>query len=133
MFVVGISYAGPKHISGKFTDNNNYPLTAATAPFEKKYSSPEETWRHFKNALMNGNYKSAKDCYYNSSKNSIYKFKKIGHSKTKQLIQQIKSFNKISQDSDKAKYLVVRDMRGVAFSTYVYFARINNEWKIEKY
>ena len=105
----------------------------AAAPLPKSYSSPEETWRHFKNALLDGNYDSAKDCYYSSHKNNINIFKKIGAFKTKKIIRQMRSLEKVHQENDTAKYMIVRDMQGVEITTYVYFARINNEWKIDKF
>ena len=87
----------------------------------------------FKYALINGDYESAKDCNSTSNKKKINIFKKIGHSRTQKLIRQIKSIEKVRQEKDKAKYQIVKDMHGVEMITYVYFAKINNEWKIEKF
>ena len=128
-----ICYPDTQLASEKPTENNNISQVIDTDHRAKKYSSPQETWLHFKNALLDGNYESAIKCYYSSKRNNVNKFRKIGDFKTKQMIRQMKSLEKVNQEEDTAKYLLVRDMQGVEITTYVYFARINNEWKIDKF
>jgi hypothetical protein len=126
-------YADSKPSAGKATAGNNNQQMIDTAHREKNFSSPEETWKHFKIALLDGNYESAKDCYSASNRSKINELKKFGDAKTKEIIRQMKSLKKVHQEKDKAIYMIIRDMQGVAIITYVYFARINNEWKIEHY
>ena len=119
--------------AGKAGAASNTRQRVDAAQVDKNFSSPEETWGHFKNALLDGDYESAKDCYTASNRNSINKLKKFGEAKTKEIIRQIKSFKKVEQGQDKAKYMIIRDMQGVEIITYAYFARINDKWKIEQY
>ena len=128
-----ICYADSKLISEKPTEDNKTILMVDIAPHAENYSSPEETWNHFKNALMNGNYESANDCYSNAQTRKTNIFKKMGNSRTRNIIKQMKPLEKIYQETNKAKYLIVRNMQGIEISAYVYFARINNDWKIEMY
>ena len=128
-----ICNANSMSISKKSIDVRGILPDVASVSSDINFSSPEETWAHFKNALIDGNYESAKDCYTSSNKNRVNLFKKIGVSKTQKLIRQIKSIENVHLEKDKAKYQVVKDMQGVELITYVYFVKINNEWKIEKF
>ena len=42
----------------------------------------------------------------------------------------IKSIEKVYQDEESAKYMLHRDIKGKNFTTYISFAKIDNQWKI---
>jgi hypothetical protein len=41
------------------------------------------------------------------------------------------SIKKVYQQEEKAKYQIIREVNGVEIASFVYFARIDNEWKID--
>ena len=108
------------------------PKTNIT-PQTKGTSSPKRTWVHFKKALISGDYERAyKYCCPESNK-FINKFERLGREKVIDIFQSMKPIEKIYQHEDKAKYKVPRNINGKELISYLYFAKIDNEWKINKY
>ena len=96
-------------------------------------SSPEATWNAFKKAVVQGNYDMALEYCCPGESRKINRYKKLGSVKTSRIFKTIKSIEKVYQDEEKAKYMLHRDIKGKNFTTYISFAKIDNQWKINKY
>jgi hypothetical protein len=96
-------------------------------------SSPEVTWNEFKKAIVEGNYDMALECCCPGETKKINRYKKLGSVKTSRIFRAIKSIEKVYQDEETAKYMLHRDIKGKNFTTYISFAKIDNQWKINKY
>ena len=106
----------------------------ATLQQEANLSSPEATWNAFKKAVIQGNYDMALEsfCCPEESK-KVNRYKKLGAVKTNRIFKKIKSIEKVYQDEDTAKYKLHRDIKGANFTTYISFAKKDNQWKIHRY
>ena len=100
---------------------------------EKNLSTPEETWNQFRKALLEGNYDLALEYCCPDSNKAVTRYKRLGKVKTSRIFKKITSIEKIYQDDDVAQFMVHRDIRGKNLTTYMSFARIDNQWKIDKY
>jgi hypothetical protein len=60
-------------------------------------------------------------------------YEKMRESKRMRILQAITSIKKVYQTEDWAKYKIIRDVNGVDVSSYVYFAKIDDLWKIDHY
>ena len=96
-------------------------------------SSPEATWNAFKKAIVKGDFDMALECCCPEESKKISRYKKLGAAKTNRIFKSIKSIEKVYQDEETAKYMVHRDIKGKNFTTYMSFAKIDNQWKINKY
>jgi hypothetical protein len=97
----------------------------------QQFSSPEQTWVLYKDALMKGDYELAKKCFCPDKTKQVLVFERMRESKRQRILQSIKSLEKVYLKKDEAKYKLIKDVKGVDVSSYVYFARIDNQWKIE--
>jgi len=104
-----------------------------TAQQELNLSSPESTWNEFRNTVTAGNFTLAEACFYSSENRTVKRYKKLGKVKANRVFKTIKSIEKVYQDEDSAKYMVHRDINGKNLTTYVSFAKIDDQWKIDKY
>jgi len=102
----------------------------ADIPLEQAFSSPEQTWSIFKKAILEEDFDTAQKCCCQDKTNGVLKFKKMTKEKRKSIVQSMQELKKIQQQEDKAKYKLSRNSNGVVFSTFVYFEKINAEWKI---
>ena len=96
-----------------------------------QFASPEQTWILYKNALLEGDYELAEKCCSEGKTKQVSVFKRMRESKRQRILQDIKSLEKVYLKKDEAKYKLIKDVNGVDVYSYVYFARIDNEWKIE--
>ena len=96
----------------------------------QKFSTPEQTWGIYHDALQKGDFDLAKKCCVGKTKH-VAIFQRMQETKRLRILQNIKSLDKIHVEGDKAKYRLVKDLNGVDVTSYVYFARIDNQWKIE--
>jgi len=111
------------------SSNNSSSLEISAA--NRQYSSPEQTWSLYRDALIKGDYELAKKCCSEGKTKQVSVFERMNEFKRQRLLQDIKSFKKIHMEGDTAKYQMVRKVNGVNINSYVYFSRIDNEWKIE--
>jgi len=112
IFGVSICYADTEPVQGKTTAISYNTLTGNAIHGERSFSSPEETWAYFRSALLAGNYESAKECYYHEDIKNINVFEKMGEAKTRKIILQMKSFEKVYQESDKGNIFLSGTCRG---------------------
>ena len=111
-----------------------YPSAAqATSQLGINLSSPEATWNEFKKALVGGNYEIALKCCCPGESKKVSRYKRLGAVKTNRIFRTMKSIEKVYQDEETAKYMLHRDVKGRNFTTYISFAKIDNQWKINKY
>jgi hypothetical protein len=111
--------------------NTNKDMSLKGSPADQQFSSPEQTWTLYKNALLQGNYELAIKCCCPDKTKQVLIFERMSELKRQRILQNMISIEKISQQKDKAKYQMVRKVNGVDVISYVYFARIDNEWKID--
>ena len=97
----------------------------------QQFASPEQTWTLYKNALLEGDYELTEKCCCPGKTKHVFVYKRMRESKRQQILQNIKSLEKVYLKKDEAKYKLIKDVNGVDVSSYVYFARIDNQWKIE--
>ena len=96
-------------------------------------STPENTWSMFRNALLEGNYDLAMEYCCPDKKKAVTRYKKLGKVKTRRIFRYITSIEKVYQDDNAAQYKINRDIKGKKLTTYMSFAKIDNQWKIDKY
>ena len=96
-------------------------------------SSPEATWNEFKKAIVGGNYDMALKCCCPEESKKVSRYKRLGSVKTNRIFRTMKSIEKVYQNEETAKYMLHRDVKGRNFTTYISFAKIENQWKINKY
>ena len=109
-----------------------YPSVADSSP-AFRFATPEQTWDHFKAAILLGDFDAAKKCCSTGKTKSVLKFEKMNDEKRKNLMLSMQQIKKIDLQENTAKYKLVRDINGVAFSTFVYFEKVEDEWKIARY
>jgi hypothetical protein len=97
------------------------------------FSTPEQTWNLFKTAILKGDFDTAHHCCSEGKTKAVLKFKKMEVDKRKRIVQSMQELEKIHQQDNKAKYKLLRTSKGANFSTFVYFEKVDNEWKIESY
>jgi len=100
---------------------------------EQTFATPEQTWDQFKAAILDGDFDAAQKCCCQSNSKGVLKFEKMDAEKRKNIILSMQELTKIHQQEDKAKYKLIRNSNGANFSTFVYFEKIDDEWKIENY
>lgn len=111
---------------------NNTPVKADSAQAHT-FVTPEQTWEHFKAALLDGDFSSAKMCCCTGKTKTVYKFEKMTEEKRKGIVLSMQPLKKLSYQENSAKYQLIREVNGVPFSTYVYFEKENGSWKIASY
>jgi hypothetical protein len=100
---------------------------------DKRFSSPEQTWETYRQALMAGDLDLALECHvFNDTK---YKkiFELMGKEKLKKMAEKMNPIGKITMNDMRAKYRIRRNEKGNEITYYIYFSNINGEWKIVQY
>ena len=111
----------------------NLYRSVADSSLSLLFTSPEQTWDHFKAAILVGNFGAAKKCCSTGQTKSVFKFEKMDDEKRKNLMLSMQPIKKIDLQESTAKYKLVRDINCVAFSTFIYFEKVDDEWKIARY
>lgn len=111
----------------------NSTSTTTDSFLSHQYSTPEQTWEIFKASILTGDYDTAKKCCCTGKTKCVLRFEKMDDEKRKNLVQSMQPIKKVELQEHKAKYEVVRDINGVAFSTFVYFEKVAEGWKIANY
>ncbi|MDX2433327.1 MAG: DUF4878 domain-containing protein [Desulfobacterales bacterium] len=97
------------------------------------FATPEQTWSQFKAAILEGDFDTAHKCCTDSKTKGILKFKKMTAEKRESIVQSMQELKKIHLQKDTAKYKLTRNSNGSLLSTFVYFEKIDDEWKIKNY
>jgi hypothetical protein len=103
------------------------------SPLTSSFSSPESTWSMFKASLLAGDYDMAEKCCCSGKNKHVRRFEKMDEEKRKNLLLSMQSLKMIEQQENTAKYTLTRDINGVTFTTFVYFEKVEGEWKIASY
>ena len=119
-------------ISFHFSPANANP-NVSDSPRTSSFSTPERTWSLFKASILAGDYDIAKMCCCSGENKQISRFEKMDEEKRKNLLLSMQSITKIEQQENTAKYKLTRDIKGVAFFSFIYFEKIDDEWKIANY
>jgi ankyrin repeat protein len=99
---------------------------------DPRYSSPESTWEHYRQALMDGDFDMAQKCHVPGVK-QVDAYKQLGKEKTSKMASSMPPLERISGDSKRATYQLERSENGHDISYGVSFTNVFGEWKIEQY
>jgi len=97
-----------------------------------RYLSPESTWKHYKQALLDGDFDAAQKCHVPGIK-LVDVYKQMGIETTRKIVSDMGPLQKISGDSKRATYQLVRSEDGRDISYEVNFTNVFGEWKIGQY
>ena len=97
-----------------------------------RFSSPEKTWKVYKQALIKGDLSLAEKCHMPKSRH-IEMYKKLGKKETKKAALAMKNIERISGDDKIAKYRILRDIEGKEITFYIYFTKLFGEWRIKQF
>ncbi|MFC1837566.1 hypothetical protein ACFLYW_02670 [Thermodesulfobacteriota bacterium] len=103
------------------------------AVLAQPYSTPELTWSLFKESILKNDFDTAKKCCREGKADGVLKYKKMDTEKRKSIVQSMQELEKIQLQENSAKYKLIRSANGKSFSTFVYFQKIHNEWKIDNF
>lgn len=118
-------------VSFHFSPASANPNSADFFP-ASSFSSPEKTWSMFRASILAEDYDMAERCCSGKTKH-IRRFEKMDEKKRKNILLSMQSIEMIEQQENTAKYKLTRDINGVAFTTFIYFEKIDGEWKIASY
>ena len=104
-----------------------------TSSQEINLSTPEQTWNLFRKALLEGNYDLAMECCCPDKSKAVIRYQRLGKVKTSRIFRKITSIEKVYQDDDVAQFMIHRNIKGKKLTTYMSFAKIDDQWKIDKY
>lgn len=100
---------------------------------DKRFSSPEETWKTYREALIEGDIDTAMECYVPGR----WKHKKIytalGKEKLKEIAGRMGEIQRITGNEQSAKYRTRKMEHGKEITYYIYFHNIDGEWKMEEF
>ncbi len=96
-------------------------------------ASPEAAWDHSRTTMLAGNYDVALECCCPDNTKIVERLQKFGKIKTKRVFRRVTSIEKVFQDNKAARYKVHRDVNGTNLTTYVSFARVEDQRKIAGY
>jgi len=119
-------------ISFQISAASSSSTTAGALP-SQQFATPEQTWQVFKTSILTGDYDTAKKCCCTGKTKCVLRFEKMDAEKRKNLVQSMQPIKKVELQGNRAKYEVVRDINGVEFSTFVYFEKMDDGWKIATY
>ena len=97
------------------------------------FAKPVQTWSYFKTAIMAGDFEAAHKCCSDSKSKRVLKFKKMNEDKRISIIQSMQELIQIHLQENTAKYKLTRKANGTNLSTFVYFEKIDNDWKIKSF
>jgi len=101
---------------------------------DKRYATPEKTWKAFRKALMEGNIEAALDCITDSSKKKYKEiFELLGKAGLKKIAKDMEPIHKISENEEKAEYIIRRVEEGKKHGYFIYFTNEFGEWKIDQF
>ena len=100
---------------------------------DKRFSSPEKTWKTYRRTLMAGDLDLALECHISNNNKYREIFKVMGKDKLKEMAEKMNPIGKITLDNMRAKYRITRNQEGNEITYYIYFSNINGEWKIVQY
>jgi hypothetical protein len=100
---------------------------------DPQFSSPENTWAAYKEALIAGDFDHAQRCHTPDKQDYIEVYRELGKEKTKELVQAMRPIQKVIADDQRAKYRIRRNDGGHEITYYIYFYNVLGEWKIDKF
>jgi hypothetical protein len=101
---------------------------------DKRFSSPDKTWRLYKSALIAGDFELAHNCLmprFAEEHDAIRKA--IGDEKMKEKAKAMRPIEKVTEEDEAAKYRIKRKMGDQDITFYIYFVRVFGNWKILRY
>ena len=97
------------------------------------FSSPEQTWEHFKAAILEGDFETAHKCCCQDKSRGVLRFELMDAEKRKNIVESMGPIEKVEEQENTAMYKVPRTFAGKSFSTYVNFEKVKDEWKIKSF
>jgi ankyrin repeat protein len=100
---------------------------------DPKYTSPESTWTHYREALLRGDFDSAQKCHVPGVK-MVDAYRQMGVEKTRKFVSDMpEKLHRVSGDSKMAEYELLTVKDGKTYSFQVQFMNVYGEWKIYTY
>jgi tetratricopeptide (TPR) repeat protein len=100
---------------------------------DQRFSSPEETWKNYINALKQGDLKTALECYVPGQKKHRQVFNALGVEKMKEAAETMGRIEKIKGSEKEAEYVIKRLENGKELSYFINFYNIDGEWKMREF
>ena len=97
------------------------------------FDTPEQTWGLFKTAILEGDFDTAHKCCCQDKSKGVLKFEKMDAIKRTGIVQSMQELERIHLLENTAKYKLIRNSNGSSLATFVYFEKVDNNWKIEKF
>ncbi|MBI3755075.1 MAG: hypothetical protein HY265_02800 [Deltaproteobacteria bacterium] len=101
---------------------------------DKRFATPEATWKTYKNALMQGNLEEAMECFA-PGEGTIHKqtYAALGKDKMKEIGKDMGDIIRVRGDERMAVYQILRKEKGQNYSYEVRFYNIGGEWKLGRF
>lgn len=100
---------------------------------DKRFSSPEKTWKTYRNAFIAGDVDLAMECYVPGRKGHGKVFGALGSEKMKEIGKSIGNIYKVKAGETMAEYMIIRNEKGKEISYGIYFHNIDEEWKMREF
>jgi hypothetical protein len=107
-------------------------IELVTSP-DKRFSSPEVTWKNYKNALKQGDMETAMECYLPGQRKHRQVFNALGAEKMRELGETMGEIEKIRVAENEAKYRIKRLENGKEITYFIDFYNIDGEWKMREF
>lgn len=101
---------------------------------DKRFATPEATWKTYKNALIEGNLDESMGCFA-PGESAIHKqtYEALGKDKMKEIGKDMGYVIRVSGDEQMAVYQIIRKEHGKNYSYEVRFYNIGGEWKLGRF
>lgn len=100
---------------------------------DKRFTTPEATWKTYKNALMQGNLDEAMECYAPGRTRHKQTYEALGKEKMKEIGKDMGEIIRVSGDERMAVYETIRKEKGGDYSYEIRFYNIGGEWKMQEF
>jgi tetratricopeptide (TPR) repeat protein len=100
---------------------------------DKRFSSPEKTWRTYRSALIEGNLELAMECYLPGRIGPRKVFEHLGREKMKEIGKSMGDIHKVESGEAMAEYMIIRKEKGQEISYGIYFHNRDGEWKMQEF
>lgn len=100
---------------------------------DKRFSSPEATWKTYKKALLEGDIETVMACYVPGRWKERQIFSTLGKEKMREIGKDMGELKKVSEGDKEAIYMIVRKEGDKDYAYDIRFMNIDGEWKMEEF
>ncbi len=114
--------------------NRNIELVLGPQATDKRFASPEKTWKTFQQAMQEGDSETAANCFASNASGQMRQmFSAMGPKAMKEEGASLGAGKMISAKAQWAQMSVTKTQDGVETSFDVVFHNIDGEWKMEEF